>query len=130
MGPIGVNDDIRRFSGKRNPSATPFFFFFFFLISIAKWSIKEDDAIMSTVAEGKGNTCGENEKKNRKICRGARQRIDRQLSKLRSKLVLAKRKGNLVSYGKFCKVRDVKDEPHHKQLPRKLPQGTRQGLRL
>ena len=44
-----------------------FFYLFIFLISIAKWSIEEDDAIMSTVAEGKGNTCGKM-KKNRKIC--------------------------------------------------------------
>ena len=38
-----------------------------------------------------------------------------------------------IMYGKFCKfckVRDVKDEPHHERLPQKLPQGTHQGLRL
>ena len=66
MGPLGVNDDIPRFPGKRNPSQTRFFFKFIFIylffISIAKWSIGEDDAIMSKVADGKGKTRGKNEK--------------------------------------------------------------------
>ena len=66
MGPLGVNDDIPRFPGKRNPSQTRFFlkciFIYLFFISIAKWSIGEDDAIMSKVADGKGKTRGKNEK--------------------------------------------------------------------
>ena len=53
----------------------------FFFISIAQWSIGEDDTIMSKVKKGKGKTCSKNAK-NDKMCRGARQQIDRQLSKL------------------------------------------------
>ena len=52
-----------------------------FFISIAQWSIEQDDTIMSKVKKGKGKTHGKNAK-NHKMCRGARQRIDRQLSKL------------------------------------------------
>ena len=37
---------------------------------------------MSKVKKGKGKTHGKNAKKNHKMCRGARQRIDRQLLKL------------------------------------------------
>ena len=39
-----------------------FIFIYLFFISIAKWSIGEDDAIMSKVADGKGKTRGKNEK--------------------------------------------------------------------
>ena len=54
----------------------------FFFISIAQWSIEQDDTKMSKVKKGKGKTHGKNAKKNYKMCRGARQRIDRQLLKL------------------------------------------------
>ena len=33
-----------------------FSFFFFFFISIAQWSVKDDDTMMSKVAKGKGKT--------------------------------------------------------------------------
>ena len=79
MGPPGVNDDGSIFPGKSNPLQTCFFF-----ISIAQWSIEEDDTIMSKVKKGKGKTRGKNAK-NHRMCIGARQRIDRQLSKLQFK---------------------------------------------
>ena len=37
-----------------------FFLFFFFLISIAKWSVKEDDAMMNKVAKGEEKTRSNN----------------------------------------------------------------------
>ena len=43
-----VTDFGPRFPGKRNPMQTRFFF-----ISIAKWSVKEDDTMMSKVANAK-----------------------------------------------------------------------------
>ena len=74
MGPPGVNRS--RFLGKSNPLEKRFF------TSIAQRSVEEDDTIMSKVAKGKRKTRDRNGK-NRKMCLGARQRIDKQLSKLR-----------------------------------------------
>ena len=72
------------FPGKEPFADTFFFFFFFFLdLSIAKWSVKEDDTMMNKVAKGKEKTRGNNKKKNCKMCCGGRLRIDIQLSKLR-----------------------------------------------
>ena len=45
-----VTDYAPRFPGKRNPLQTRFF------ISIAKWSVKEDEKLMSKVAKGKEKT--------------------------------------------------------------------------
>ena len=47
-----------------------------------QWSVEEDDTIMGKVAKGEGKTHGKNGK-NREMCLEVRQRIDRQLSKLR-----------------------------------------------
>ena len=58
----------------------------FFLNSIAQWSVKEDDTKMSQVAKGKGKPW--QKWKNRKMCWGARQRIDRQLSELRFEAIV------------------------------------------
>ena len=46
------------------------------------WSVEEGDTIMSKVAKSKGKTRGKRWK-DRKVCWGARQRIEIQLSKLR-----------------------------------------------
>ena len=60
-GPPNVTDYRSRFPGKTNPLLTRFFFFFFFLdLSIAKWSVKEDDTVMNKVAKGKEKTRGNN----------------------------------------------------------------------
>ena len=60
-GPPNVTNYGSRFPGKRNPLLTLFFFlFFFFLISIAKWSVKEDDAMMNKVAKGEEKTRSNN----------------------------------------------------------------------
>ena len=60
-GPPNVTDYGSRFPGKRNPLLTLFFFFsFFFLISIAKWSVKEDDTMMNKVAKGEEKTRSNN----------------------------------------------------------------------
>ena len=64
-GPPNVTDYGSRFPGKRNPLLTRLFCFFFF-ISIAKWSVKEDDTMMNKVAKGKEKTRGNNKKKNAK----------------------------------------------------------------
>ena len=56
MGPSGVNDYGSRFPGKRNPLQTRFY------ISIAKWSVKEDDTVMSKVAKSKENPAAKMEK--------------------------------------------------------------------
>ena len=50
-----TDQDFRR---KSNPLWTRFFFF----ISIAQWSVEEEDTIMSKVAKGKGKTCAKNGK--------------------------------------------------------------------
>ena len=42
----------------------------FFFISIAQWSIEEDDTIMSKVKKGKGKTRGKNAKKPQNVHRG------------------------------------------------------------
>ena len=67
-GPPNVTDYGSRFPGKRNPLLTRFFFFFLDL-SIAKWSVKEDDTMMNEVAKGKEKTRGNNKKnkKNKKL---------------------------------------------------------------
>ena len=67
-GPPNVTDYGSRFPGKRNPLLTRFFFFFFFFLdlSIAKWSVKEDDTMMNKVAKGKEKTRGNNKKKTAK----------------------------------------------------------------
>ena len=44
------------FPGKETHWRHFFFLFFFFLISIAQWSVKDDDTMMSKVAKGKGKT--------------------------------------------------------------------------
>ena len=81
--PIGQRDLLASttmdpdFSGKVTHCRQVFFFF----ISIAQWSVEEDDTIISKVAKGKGKTRGKNEK-NQKMSWGERQRIDIQLSKL------------------------------------------------
>ena len=82
----------------------------FFVISITKWSVKEDDTMMSKVPKGEGKNPRQ-KWKNCKLCWGAKQRIDIQLSKLRFEASvnffvsrLVRRKGNLVfniMYGKF-----------------------------
>ena len=64
-GPPNVTDYGSRFPGKRNPLLTRFFFFFLDL-SIAKWSVKEDDTTMNEVAKGKQKTRGNNKKKKKK----------------------------------------------------------------
>ena len=56
-GPPGVNEDGSRFPGKSNPLQTRLFF-----ISIAPWSVEENDTIMSKVAKSKGKTRGKNGK--------------------------------------------------------------------
>ena len=56
-GPPGVNEDGSRFPGKSNPLQTRLFF-----ISIAQWSVEENDTIMSKVAKSKGKTRGKNGK--------------------------------------------------------------------
>ena len=56
-GPPNVTDYGSRFPGKRNPLLT---LFFFFLISIAKWSVKEDDTMMNKVAKGEEKTPSNN----------------------------------------------------------------------
>ena len=56
-GPPNVTDYGSRFPGKRNPLLT---LFFFFLISIAKWSVKEDDTMMNKVAKGEEKTRSNN----------------------------------------------------------------------
>ena len=56
-GPPGVNEDGPRFPGKSNPLQTRLFF-----ISIAPWSVEENDTIMSKVAKSKGKTRGKNGK--------------------------------------------------------------------
>ena len=61
-GPPNVTDYGSRFPGKRNPLLTRLFCFFFF-ISIAKWSVKEDDTMMNKVAKSKEKTRGNNKKK-------------------------------------------------------------------
>ena len=62
-----------RFPAKSIPLQTRFTF---------QWSVEEDDTIMGKVAKGEGKTHGKNGK-NRKMCWDVKQRIDRQLSKLR-----------------------------------------------
>ena len=51
MGPPNVNDDGSRLPEKRNPLQTRFF-----LISIAPWSVEEDDTMMNKVTKGKEKT--------------------------------------------------------------------------
>ena len=55
-GLLSVTDYAPRFPGKRNPLETRFF------ISIAKWSVKEDEKLMSKVAKGKEKTRDKNGK--------------------------------------------------------------------
>ena len=56
-GPPGVNEDGSRFPGKSNPLQTRLFF-----ISIAQWSVEENDTIMSKVAKSKGKPAAKMEK--------------------------------------------------------------------
>ena len=56
-GPPGVNEDGSRFPGKSNPLQTRLFF-----ISIAPWSVEENDTIMSKVAKSKGKPAAKMEK--------------------------------------------------------------------
>ena len=79
MGPPGVNRS--RFIGKSNPLEKRFF------TSITQRNVEEDDTIMSKVAKGKRKTRDRN-RKNPKMCLGARQRIDKQLSNYDSRRFL------------------------------------------
>ena len=81
--PPSVNDKISRFPGKSNSFQTSFLF----LIAIAQWDVDEKDKTMSRAAKGKGESRGKNKKK-RKMCWGVRQRIDRQLFKLRFEAIV------------------------------------------
>ena len=76
--PPSVNESTSRFPGKSNSFQTSCIFLF----AIAQWNVEEKDTTMSRAAKGKGESRGKN-KKNRKMCWGVRQRIDRQLFKLR-----------------------------------------------
>ena len=56
--PPAVNEEGSRFPGRSNPLQTHVYFqgngLLIFFISIAQWSVEEDDTIMSKVAKGKG----------------------------------------------------------------------------
>ena len=72
----------QRFPGKENPLQKRFY------IAVAQRSVEEDDTILSKVAKAEGKTRGKKMEKPQNVLRPARQRIDRQLSKLRLEAIV------------------------------------------
>ena len=81
-GPPGVNDDGSRFPRKKNPLQKRFFPFFFFHLdrSVERWGGQHNN---DQSCQKQRKNPWQKWKKNWKMCWGARQWIDRQLSELR-----------------------------------------------